>query len=82
MVGTPLVAGWIAELAFWALLGVGFFSGELRGRSVAMFVIVWALGFVGLPHLGSTRVLLVTPYVGVLDVVLVLVVVKGNVRLT
>jgi hypothetical protein len=44
MAGAPLVAGWIAHLAFWALLAFGLFTQELRPRSATVFLGVWGLG--------------------------------------
>ena len=34
MDGTPVVAAWIAHLAFWVLLSLGIFVGELGRKSV------------------------------------------------
>jgi hypothetical protein len=81
MTGTP-VAGWIAQLVFWAMLGLGFYTEELRARSIVVFLGFWGLGYVGLPRVGIVGGLLFTPYVAVLDLVLVFQLFKGDVRLT
>jgi hypothetical protein len=78
--GSPLIAGWIAHFAFWVLLIIGGVTGELgRVRSI-VFVALWALGYFGLPHLPRAA-LLVASYVAVLDILLVLLVFKGDIRI-
>ena len=79
--GSTAIAGWIAHIAFWALVLLGSISGELRVKPAAVLLIVWLAGVFGLPHvpLGAG---LVTSFVAVLDVVLVFIVFKGDVRLT
>jgi hypothetical protein len=76
------VGAWIAQLAFWVLLirGVGY--GELSRKSAAIFVALWLIGYAGLPRLSALSGMFITPYVAVLDIVLVFVVLKGDVRLT
>jgi hypothetical protein len=79
--GSPLIAGWIAETTFWCLLVVGILSDELEMKHAGMFVGLWLAGVFGLPHLGATVGLLVTPYVALLDIILILAVFKADVRL-
>ncbi len=64
--------------AFWALLGIGWFSNELGLRGTAVFLLLWLAGFFGLPFLpyGSA---LFAPYVAVLDIALVFAVFKGDI---
>jgi hypothetical protein len=82
MVGAPAVAAWIAQFAFWVLLALGVFYGELRRRSMVSFVVLWAAGYFGLPRLSAYGGLFVPPYIAVLDIALVWVVFKGDLRLT
>ena len=82
MVGAPAVAAWIAQFAFWVLLALGVFYGELSRRSIVSFVVLWAAGYFGLPRLSAYGGLLVPPYIAVLDIALVWVVFKGDLRLT
>ena len=82
MVGTPAVAAWVAQLAFWVLLSVGIFFGELGRKSVIAFVAFWALGYFGLPRLSTYGGGLVVPYVALLDVALVWLVFKQDIRMT
>jgi hypothetical protein len=81
MIGSAGVAAWIAQVAFWVLLLIGFGSGELRRIGVAVFVGLWLIGRFGLPLLPSGAVLL-TPYLAVVDIALVFAVFKGDVRLS
>jgi hypothetical protein len=81
MIGSSAVAGWIAQIVFWALILLGVGSGELGIKGAAVFVTVWLAAYIGLP-LVSFGSLFLTPLVAVLDVVLVFLVFKGDVRLS
>jgi hypothetical protein len=80
--GSGAAAGLIAQVAFWAMLGIGVAFGEIGWRGALAFVLLWMGGVFGLPHLSSTAGLLVVPYIAVLDIVLVFIVFKGDVRLS
>jgi len=80
--GSIGIAGWIAQLTFWAVLGIGVWSNELDRRAAAIFVALWIAGFAGLPWLPMVGSMLVTPFVAILDIVLVFVVFKGDVTLS
>lgn len=70
----------IAHLAFWVLLIAGRVLGELGTKSTATLVVLWLAGLWGLRY---------TPYgdalsmslVAVVDVVLVLLVFKHDIRI-
>jgi len=79
---SPVVAGWIAHIAFWAILALGMAFGEIRGRGAMVFLLLWSAGVFVLPRLSAMSGPFVTPYIAVLDVVLVFVVLKGDVRLS
>jgi hypothetical protein len=81
MVGSAGIAAWIAQVLFWALLLIGFGSGELKPTGVAVFVGLWLIGRFGLLLVPSGAVLL-TPYLAVVDIALVFAVFKGDVRLS
>ena len=76
MIGSPAIAAWIAQMAFWVLLTLGVFYAELGRRSAAVFLALWALGYFGLPSV------IISPYIALLDIALVWLVFKGDVRLT
>ena len=64
---------------FWILIAAGLMSGELRRTGTAVFVALWVAGFAASGRvLGGTLFL---PYVAVLDIALVLVIFKGDIRL-
>ena len=75
------VAAWIAQVVFWALLLVGELWGDLGIARGVVFVALWVVGYFGLPLLPSGG-LFFSPYVAVLDLVLVFLVLKGDLRLT
>jgi hypothetical protein len=81
MIDSSAVAGWIAQILFWALILLGVGSGELGIKGAAIFVTVWLAAYIGLP-LVSFGSLFLTPFIAVLDVVLVFLVFKGDVRLS
>lgn len=79
--GSAGIAGWIAHIAFWVLLPCGWLWDELGAPAVAGFLFLWLVGLFGLPYLpfgGS----LSTSFVAVLDITLVFIIFKGDVRLT
>jgi hypothetical protein len=79
--GSAAVAGWIAHIAFWVLLPYGWLCDELSARAGAGFLLLWLVALFGLPYLpygGS----LTTSFVAVLDITLVFIIFKGDVRLT
>ena len=75
----PAIGGFIAWWGFWALLIVGWVTGELSPRGAALFLALWIAG-----RIASSYVLyglLFAPYLAVLDIALVFAVFKGDVRL-
>jgi hypothetical protein len=81
MIGSPAIGGFIAFWGFWILLALAWLREELRVPGIAMFFLLWLVGYVGLryvPLIGS----LFTSYVACLDIALVLVIFKSDVRLT
>jgi hypothetical protein len=81
-VGSQGIAAVAAHIAFWVLLVLGVTLGELRWRIAGLLVVLWVGGYVGLPRLFTFGDILVTSYVAILDIVLVFLVFKGDVRLT
>ena len=82
MLNSASVAGYAAHVLYWAVLGIGAAFGELGRRAVLTFVLLWICGVMGLPRLFLAGGFLVTSYVAVLDIVLVFIVFKGDVRLS
>jgi hypothetical protein len=79
--GSAGVAGWIAHIAFWILLPYGWLQDELGARGVSVFLLLWLSGLVGFPLLPYGGFLF-SPLVAVLDIALVFIIFKGDVRLT
>jgi hypothetical protein len=76
--GAVGIGALIAHVAFWALLVRGWSTGDLRTRTVAVFLGLWIFGFVVVsrfPYIPFASL------VAVLDIVLVLIVFKGDVHL-
>ena len=69
----------VAVWGFWVLLGIGWMLGELRLRGTAIFILLWLLGFIASRFVFYG--MLFTPWLAVLDIVLVLSVFRGDVRL-
>ena len=79
MLSAPAIGGLIAFWGFWALLIVGWMAGELDVRRTVLFIGLWLAGRVALSYFLSG--LLFAPYLAVLDIALVFLIFKGDVRL-
>jgi hypothetical protein len=75
------IAALIAHAAFWVLLVYGWFWGDLGPRGIAVFVLLWLAGRLGLPMLPYGAAMFPS-WVAVLDIALVFLIFKGDVRLT
>ena len=75
------LAALIAHGGFWFLLAYGYFWDEIGVRGIAIFVILWAAGLSVLRYSGLASDFS-TSLVAVLDIVLVFIIFKGDVRLT
>ena len=69
----------VAVWGFWVLLIVGWMLDELHAKAIAIFILLWAVGFAGLRS-QSLGVFFLS-YVAPLDIALVLIVFKGDVKL-
>ena len=82
-VGSPAIAAWIAEAAFWCLLVYGLATGELNLKRIAIFLLTWLAGRIGLPYVSYEPVrAMFSSFVAALDIALVFMIFKGDVRLT
>ena len=73
--------GWVAQAGFWILMVLGYLFGELRLAGIVTFAALWLAAIVGFPHVPYGAALF-PPFVALLDIVLVLVIFKGDVKLT
>jgi hypothetical protein len=77
------IGAWIAHIAFWTLIVYGWTVQMLTVSHSATFVALWATGFVGLPHVMYAAAHAMFPwFVAVLDIALVFMIFKGDIRLT
>ena len=79
--GSAAIGGTLAQLAFWILVVWGYFSGDIRVRGLVIAIALWLVGNYALPYV-TYGAALITTYVAVLDIALVLLIFKGDVRLT
>jgi hypothetical protein len=82
MEGSAAIAATIAHAGFWILLALGIYYGELRTRGAVTFLGLWLLGSLALPRISVDSGLFVPSWIAVLDIALVFVVFKRDIRLT
>jgi hypothetical protein len=70
----------LAHALFFILLAVGWRRGQLWGRGILMFLAAWLAGIVAATMLPGGA-LLFTAYVAIMDVVLILIIFKGDIRI-
>ena len=81
--GSQAAAALIAHLAFGGLLGYGWVTGTLSGVQAAVVIVCWVVGAVGLRYVPYEPARAMFPsFVAVLDIALVFIIFKGDVRLT
>ena len=80
MIGSATIGAWIALILFWLLLAWGWAIGELGPRGRLAFVVLWLSSNLALRTLDASAFF--PPIVALLDVVLVLIVFKGDIGLT
>ena len=79
MIGSPLVGWWIAHGAFWILLGLA--ARDRRWRLIGVFVVLWVIGYIATRQITALSLFFMS-YVAVLDIALVFIVLKRDIRLT
>jgi len=73
---------WAAWFAFPTLLVLGWLREDLSPTVIAAFVMIAVIAWLGIPRLIPYGDTMVTSVLALLDVVLVLLVFKGDVRIT
>jgi len=88
MIGSPVVAWYVAQAVFWLLIATALWRRELSAQAIAIFLVLWVIGFFAFALNGYVRGGLFTGsgsvfagYVAVLDIALVLAIFKGDVKL-
>jgi hypothetical protein len=79
--GSSAVAAFVSHVTFWVLILYGWAVGELQAKAIALFLLLWIGARLGLPHL-SYGAAMFPSFVAVLDIALVFIIFKGDVRLT
>ena len=79
MIGSPQVGWWIAHFAFWVLIGLA--ARDDRWRTIGVFLVLWAAGYIASGQI-ATLTLFFMPFVAVLDIALVFIVLRRDIRLT
>lgn len=79
--GSAGVGALIARWGFWLLIVYGWAWGELRRTSLCVFGALWLVGFLARPIAPLTGDGLFTAFVSLLDVALVVLIFKGDVRI-
>jgi hypothetical protein len=81
--GSAAVAAWIAHLAFIGLVVYGWAWRALTPLRIAAFVLAWLAGRIGLQYVPYEPAhAMFSSFVAALDVALVFMIFKGDVRLT
>ena len=75
------IAALIAHVGFWLLLVYGWFWDEIGARGITVFLLLWGGGMFGL-QLVPFGDGMFSSFVAVLDICLVFVIFKGDIRLT
>jgi hypothetical protein len=78
--GSPAIASLIAHFAFWGLLWHGWMRDEIGVKGIVLFLMLWVTGLYGLPYIPYGEAMF-SSFVAVLDIVLVFLIFKGDVRL-
>jgi len=78
--GSIMVAGWIAFIAFWFLLVYGWAADQLYPPTITVFLVLWLTARFGLPYLHADDFFI--SYVAILDIALVFIIFKADVPLT
>jgi hypothetical protein len=81
-VGSPAIAALIAQVVFVALLAYGWLVRMLDAVPAAIFAALWMAGAIGFPYLPYQPArAMFSSYVAALDVALVFVIFRGDLRL-
>ena len=83
MSGAPVAGRFLAHAIFWILLGYGALWGELKTVRILVFVVIWLAVFLGVPRLiFDPYAMVAASLVAFLDIVLIVTIFKGDIRLT
>jgi hypothetical protein len=78
--GSAAIGGLIAHAVFWILLVRGYVSAEIGVRGCAIALALWATGYFALARIPNAPPF--GTYIAIIDIALVFLIFKGDVRLT
>jgi hypothetical protein len=81
-VGSFGLTPWVAHPVFVALVVIGSISGEISRAGTALLVSLWLIGFIVFPRVLTMGDVWFPTVVAILDVILVFVVFKEDIRLS
>ena len=79
MIGSPLVGWWIAHVAFWILIALA--ARDRRWRTIGVIGALWIAGYIASGQVEALSMFFMS-YVAVLDIALVFIVLKRDIRIT
>jgi hypothetical protein len=79
VIGSPQIGWGIAHITFWVLLALAARDG--RWRTIGVIAVLWMAGYLASGQIAALS-LFFTSYVAVLDIALVFIVLKRDIRLT
>ena len=79
MIGSPLVGWWIAHVAFWVLMALA--ARDRRWRTIGVIGALWIAGSIASGQVAALSLFFMS-YVAVLDIALVFIVLKRDIRIT
>jgi hypothetical protein len=83
MVGSPIVATFVAQGVFWTLVCYGAFWKDLGAKRIVLVLLMWLIGRFGLSYvIDDPFGTLFSSFVALLDIALVFMIFRGDVRLT
>ena len=79
MIGSPLVGWWISHVAFWILIALA--ARDRRWRTIGVIGALWIAGYIASGQVAALSMFFMS-YVAVLDIALVFIVLKRDIRIT
>ena len=79
MIGSHQIGWWIAHITFWVLFALAVRDG--RWRTIGVIAALWIAGYLATRQIAALS-LFFTSWVAILDIALVFIVLKRDIRLT
>jgi hypothetical protein len=79
--GSSAIAAWIGHVVFWVLVVWGWATDSLSVRAAIIVSLLWIVPFLCLDFVPWAAPFF-SPYVAAIDIILVFLMFKGDIRLT